>query len=226
MASLSLRNSYGRYGDLVVLHFNLLATLVLPFGEHLTGMERMASGVCGYQLDFECPKECLLDKIELDRVVYPAWTDTIQHGLFVQGFDISEAMLGVASEREVEGDLCLHDMGQGMPLRAGIFDGAISISAVQWLCNAVRLSNFLEYYALLKHFNVPSFACILQSTRPGYLCIRIWWSCCCTTYPLPVWVCLVSSFEAAFWLCNHLKHVVLWIHPKSHIKCIESGQHC
>eukprot|EP00798_Chlamydomonas_sp_ICE-L_P010802 gene10802-16951_t len=27
-------------------------------------------------------------------------------------------------------------MGHGMPLRSGIFDGAISISAVQWLCNA------------------------------------------------------------------------------------------
>lgn len=26
------------------------------------------------------------------------------------------------------------DMGQGLPFRSGIFDGAISISAVQWLC--------------------------------------------------------------------------------------------
>ncbi len=42
---------------------------------------------------------------------------------------------GVAKEREVEGDLFLHDMGQGMPFRAGTFDGAVSISAVQWLCN-------------------------------------------------------------------------------------------
>lgn len=52
------------------------------------------------------------------------------------GFDISQSMLDVAYEREVEGDLCLHDMGHGMPLRSGTFDGAISISAVQWLCNA------------------------------------------------------------------------------------------
>src|SRR5690606_12160524 len=29
----------------------------------------------------------------------------------------------------------LSDMGQGMPFRAGAFDGAISISALQWLCN-------------------------------------------------------------------------------------------
>ena len=28
----------------------------------------------------------------------------------------------------------LHDMGQGLSFRTGIFDGVISISAVQWLC--------------------------------------------------------------------------------------------
>ncbi|DBA73659.1 TPA: hypothetical protein ACH3X2_009642 [Trebouxia sp. C0005] len=55
------------------------------------------------------------------------------------GLDISEAMLGVAKEREVEGDLCLHDLGHGLPLRPGSFDGAISISAVQWLCNAAEM---------------------------------------------------------------------------------------
>lgn len=57
-----------------------------------------------------------------------------------QGADISPAMLDVAREREVEGDLLLGDLGHGLPLRAGAFDGAISISAVQWLCNAVRFA--------------------------------------------------------------------------------------
>ncbi|XP_077168863.1 18S rRNA (guanine-N(7))-methyltransferase [Paroedura picta] len=52
------------------------------------------------------------------------------------GMDISPAMLDVAIEREVEGDLMLTDMGQGIPFRPGTFDGCISISAVQWLCNA------------------------------------------------------------------------------------------
>ena len=56
----------------------------------------------------------------------------------LQGLDVSAAMLDVAQERGVEGDVCLHDLGQGLPLRPGTFDGAISISAVQWLCNAVR----------------------------------------------------------------------------------------
>ncbi|KAG2434446.1 hypothetical protein HYH02_012276 [Chlamydomonas schloesseri] len=54
------------------------------------------------------------------------------------GLDISAAMLDVAHEREVEGDLVLSDLGHGLPLRPGSFDGAISISAVQWLCNADR----------------------------------------------------------------------------------------
>ena len=58
----------------------------------------------------------------------------------MQGFDISSSMLDIAVDREVEGDVCLLDLGHGMPLRAGVFDGAISISAIQWLCNAVRIS--------------------------------------------------------------------------------------
>ncbi|KAG8450660.1 hypothetical protein GDO86_003075 [Hymenochirus boettgeri] len=52
------------------------------------------------------------------------------------GIDISPAMLEVALEREAEGDLILGDMGQGIPFRPGAFDGCISISALQWLCNA------------------------------------------------------------------------------------------
>ncbi|XP_028968895.1 probable 18S rRNA (guanine-N(7))-methyltransferase [Galendromus occidentalis] len=51
------------------------------------------------------------------------------------GMDISAAMLEVAIDREVRGDLIMADMGDGVPFRAGTFDGAISISALQWLCN-------------------------------------------------------------------------------------------
>jgi len=42
----------------------------------------------------------------------------------------------VALEREVEGDLFLQDIGQGFGFRPGSFDGAISISVLQWLLNA------------------------------------------------------------------------------------------
>lgn len=45
-------------------------------------------------------------------------------------------MLDIALQRDVEGDLLLADIGQGVPFRAGTFDAAISISAIQWLCNA------------------------------------------------------------------------------------------
>lgn len=52
------------------------------------------------------------------------------------GMDVSGGMLEVALEREVEGDLFLADIGQGIPFRPGSFDGAISVSVLQWLCNA------------------------------------------------------------------------------------------
>ncbi|KAL1305627.1 hypothetical protein AAFC00_007227 [Neodothiora populina] len=52
------------------------------------------------------------------------------------GMDISASMLAQALDRDVEGDLLLADIGQGVPFRPGTFDAAISISAIQWLCNA------------------------------------------------------------------------------------------
>lgn len=75
------------------------------------------------------------------------------------GMDISASMLDVALQRDVEGDLLLADIGQGVPFRAGSFDAAISISAIQWLCNAEssetspegRLSRFFNgLYSSLK----------------------------------------------------------------------------
>ena len=45
-------------------------------------------------------------------------------------------MLDIALQRDVDGDLLLADIGQGVSFRPGSFDAAISISAIQWLCNA------------------------------------------------------------------------------------------
>jgi 18S rRNA (guanine1575-N7)-methyltransferase len=60
-----------------------------------------------------------------------------EHGHMWCGLDVSESMLQVALERsEGGGDLILSDIGQGIGFRAGSFDGAISISVIQWLCNA------------------------------------------------------------------------------------------
>jgi 18S rRNA (guanine1575-N7)-methyltransferase len=57
------------------------------------------------------------------------------------GMDVSSSMLSQALERDVEGDMLLADIGQGVPFRPGSFDAAISISAIQWLCNAESTSD-------------------------------------------------------------------------------------
>ncbi|KAK4878294.1 hypothetical protein RN001_010800 [Aquatica leii] len=84
-------------------------------------------------------------------------------GHYWTGLDISKAMLDVAQEREVEGDLLLSDMGQGCPFRAGTFDGAISISALQWLCNADKTSH-KPVQRLYKFFS-SLYACMSRSAR-------------------------------------------------------------
>ncbi|PYH76145.1 methyltransferase [Aspergillus uvarum CBS 121591] len=77
----------------------------------------------------------------------------------VIGLDISASMLDIAVQRDIGSDLFLSDLGQGVPLRAGSLDAAISISAIQWLCNAEssdvsaegRLRRFFEgLYASLR----------------------------------------------------------------------------
>ena len=53
------------------------------------------------------------------------------------GLDISQHMLSTAQSRNIEGgDLFLQDIGEGLGFRPGSFDGCISISVLQWLCNA------------------------------------------------------------------------------------------
>ncbi|KAJ9141337.1 hypothetical protein P3X46_031879 [Hevea brasiliensis] len=79
------------------------------------------------------------------------------------GLDISQSMLNIALEREVEGDLLLGDMGQGLALRPGVIDGAISISAVQWLCNADKSSH--EPKLRLKAFFGSLYRCLARGAR-------------------------------------------------------------
>ncbi|KAF3814025.1 probable 18S rRNA (guanine-N(7))-methyltransferase isoform X1 [Mirounga angustirostris] len=62
-------------------------------------------------------------------------------GHYWVGIDISPAMLDAALDRDTEGDLLLGDMGQGIPFKPGSFDGCVSISAIQWLCNANKKSD-------------------------------------------------------------------------------------
>ncbi|KAF7283660.1 18S rRNA (guanine-N(7))-methyltransferase [Rhynchophorus ferrugineus] len=86
-----------------------------------------------------------------------------ENGHYWVGMDISTAMLDVALEREVEGDLLLADMGEGCPFKAGAFDGAISISALQWLCNADK-SHHKPVQRLYKFFSTL-YACLSRSAR-------------------------------------------------------------
>ncbi|CAH1115273.1 unnamed protein product [Psylliodes chrysocephalus] len=84
-------------------------------------------------------------------------------GHYWVGLDIATAMLDIAGEREVEGDLMLADMGQGCPFRAGAFDGAVSISALQWLCNADK--SFHKPVQRLYKFFSTLYACLSRSAR-------------------------------------------------------------
>ncbi|XP_046979670.1 probable 18S rRNA (guanine-N(7))-methyltransferase [Schistocerca americana] len=79
------------------------------------------------------------------------------------GVDIAQAMLEIALEREVEGDLILGDLGHGVPFRAGSFDGAVSISALQWLCNADKRSHN-PVKRLYKFFSTL-YACLNRTAR-------------------------------------------------------------
>jgi len=83
----------------------------------------------------EDPEPCLLLDIGCGSAI--SGDVLTEHGHNWIGMDISANMLDVALERETDAcSLLLADMGQGVPLRAGTLDGAISVSALQWLCNA------------------------------------------------------------------------------------------
>ncbi len=81
-------------------------------------------------------------------------------GHIVVGTDLSRSMLEEAAEDVEPGvDLLASDAGDGVPFRTGAFDGAISVSAIQWLCTAAssaqdprrRLRVFFEsLYAALR----------------------------------------------------------------------------
>ncbi len=72
-------------------------------------------------VSFQCSQMCVIKNSSC--ILLKPLTDTF-------------VFTAVAKEREVEGDLILADLGNGLPFRAGSFDGAISVSTLQWLCNA------------------------------------------------------------------------------------------
>jgi 18S rRNA (guanine1575-N7)-methyltransferase len=86
-------------------------------------------------------------------------------GHYWVGTDISIAMLSVGklSGQQSCGDTILHDMGTGLGFRPGVFEGAISISALQWLCNA-DTSNSNPVKRMNKFFN-SLYACLVRGAR-------------------------------------------------------------
>ncbi|KAJ1638397.1 S-adenosyl-L-methionine-dependent methyltransferase, partial [Pavlovales sp. CCMP2436] len=90
-----------------------------------------------------------------------------KHGHFWVGLDVSADMLEESRQEGRPCDQLCHDMGTGLPFRRRIFDGVISISAVQWLCVATkpehnperRLQNFFRG---LKRVLVPGGRAALQ----------------------------------------------------------------
>ena len=74
---------------------------------------------------------------------------------------------------QVEGDLLLGDLGHGLPLRKGMFDGAISISAVQWLCNADRRTD--DPRRRLRRFFETLYASLAAGARAV---LQVGWTSC------------------------------------------------
>ncbi|CAD7926063.1 unnamed protein product [Amoebophrya sp. A120] len=87
-----------------------------------------------------------------------------EHGHYWVGLDISQHMLLVALERESEGDLMLSDMGQGFKFRPGVFDAAISISALQWLCNEDKKGVNKPFQRAVRFFQ-DLFNCLSRGAR-------------------------------------------------------------
>lgn len=85
------------------------------------------------------------------------------------GVDISGPMLKQAKDyMEAEGDLVLADMGAGLPFIPGVFDGAISISAIQWLCHANKRNEHPERRLL--DFFQSLFVCMVSPLFLGVIC--------------------------------------------------------
>ena len=85
------------------------------------------------------------------------------------------------------------DMGQGLPFRSGIFDGAISISAVQWLC-----------YSNSKGENpVYMFSCVIIESR------RL------TAFFMSLYNCLRSGARFAFTILFFLSRAVIQLYPET-----------
>jgi len=89
-----------------------------------------------------------------------------EFGYYWLGMDISKSMLNIAKENGTEGNLLHADMGEGLPFRPGTFDYAISVSAIQWLCNAEKSSH--NPYKRLKLFFQSLYSILVLGARCAF----------------------------------------------------------
>jgi 18S rRNA (guanine1575-N7)-methyltransferase len=103
-------------------------------------MAKIQKQMCERALQLLLLQEPLNEKLVLDLGCGTGMSsDAIaEHGITFIGSDLSEAMLREGSDRGYNegGDFLVSDMGSPMCFRDGLFDGVISISALQWLLNA------------------------------------------------------------------------------------------
>ena len=94
-----------------------------------------------------------------------------EYGHYWQGVDISREMVSVGLEKRTEDDhldnsndsMIVHDIGRGLPFRPASFDAVISISTLQWLCNADQSEHVPQ--KRLKRFFESLFMCLVHGGR-------------------------------------------------------------
>ena len=103
-------------------------------------MAKIQAAMCQRALQLLLLSEPLRGKLILDLGCGTGMScaTMAENGLTFVGSDISEPMLREGVDRELNegGDFLVSDMGAPMCFRDGLFDGVVSISALQWLMNA------------------------------------------------------------------------------------------
>ncbi|CAN8076896.1 unnamed protein product [Agarophyton chilense] len=102
----------------------------------INAVQKTLAQRCVELLALPCDQSCLL--LDIGTGTGLSGEELSRAGHHWVGTDLSPAMLNTALRNDVSGDLMLADAGDGVAIRMGCFDGAVSVSAVQWLCNADR----------------------------------------------------------------------------------------
>lgn len=78
------------------------------------------------------------------------------------GFDVAAAMLDIAVTTVSGAEFAMCDAGAGLPLRAGVFDSGISVSALQWLMGSGGVIDTAPFSRCM--------ATVMSALQPGAVC--------------------------------------------------------